>query len=124
MAPNLYNRSSIISWKTENLMKPSVRPKHWQLDRCKTSLPGLISVRTGLGRHFLQDEDHSRSDPHSFLGFLVNPGCLRNGSAVSPGLWAQKNFFSLDKAPKMQFSVLLNSWDSFFVTLPSISSDT
>ena len=29
-----------------------------------------------------------------------------------------------DSAPKMQFCILLNSWDNFFLTLPSISSET
>ena len=29
-----------------------------------------------------------------------------------------------DNAPKMRFSVLLNSWDNFFVSLPSISWET
>ena len=31
---------------------------------------------------------------------------------------------NLDRAPKMQDSVLLNSWDTFLVALPSISSET
>ena len=30
----------------------------------------------------------------------------------------------LDRAPRMRDCVLLNSWDSLFVTLPSISSET
>ena len=33
----------------------------------------------------------------------------------------KRNSFNLDRAPKMRDSVLLNSWDSFLVTLPSIS---
>ena len=37
------------------------------------------------------------------------------------GFW--KNSSSLDKARKMRLPVLLNSWDNFFVTLPSIFSD-
>ena len=31
---------------------------------------------------------------------------------------------NLDRADKMRDSVLLNSWDSFLVTLPSVSSET
>ena len=31
---------------------------------------------------------------------------------------------NLDRAPKMRDSVLRNSWDSFLVTVPSISSET
>ena len=34
------------------------------------------------------------------------------------------NSSDLDKAPKMQDAVLLNSWDNFSATLPSISSET
>ena len=34
------------------------------------------------------------------------------------------NSSNLDRAPKMRDSVLLNSWDSFLVTLLSISSET
>ena len=36
----------------------------------------------------------------------------------------RRNSSSLDKPPKMRDSVLLNSWESFLVTLPSISSET
>ena len=36
----------------------------------------------------------------------------------------KRNSSNLDRAPKMRDSVLLNSWDSFLVTLPSISSET
>ena len=36
----------------------------------------------------------------------------------------KRNSSSFDKAPKMRDSVLLNSFESFLVTLPSISSET
>ena len=36
----------------------------------------------------------------------------------------KRNSSNLDRAPKMRDFVLLNSWDSFLVTLPSISSET
>ena len=36
----------------------------------------------------------------------------------------KRNSSSSDRAPKMRDSVLMNSWDSFLVTLPSISSET
>ena len=36
----------------------------------------------------------------------------------------KRNSSNLDRAPKMRDSVLLNSWDSFLVTLPSTSSET
>ena len=35
----------------------------------------------------------------------------------------KRNWSNLDRAPKMPDSVLLNSWDIFLVTLPSISSE-
>ena len=38
--------------------------------------------------------------------------------------WFKRNSFNLDRAPKMRESVRLNSWDSFLVTLLSISSVT
>ena len=38
--------------------------------------------------------------------------------------WFRRNSSNLDRAPKMRDSVLLNSWDSFLVTLPSISSES
>ena len=50
------------------------------------------------------------------------PDCSRNGSGVRPYLWVQKNSSNLDRAPKMRDYVLLNSWDSFLVTLLWIAS--
>ena len=38
--------------------------------------------------------------------------------------WFKRNSSNLDTARKMRDSVLLNSWDSFLLTLPSISSET
>ena len=38
--------------------------------------------------------------------------------------WFERNSSNLDRAPKMRDSVRLNSWDSFLVTLPSISSES
>ena len=38
--------------------------------------------------------------------------------------WFKRNSSNLDRAPNMRDSVRLNSWDSFLVTLPSISSET
>ena len=36
----------------------------------------------------------------------------------------KRNSSKLDRAPKLRDSVLVHSWDSFLVTLPSISSET
>ena len=38
--------------------------------------------------------------------------------------WFRRNSSNLDRALKMRDSVLLNFWDSFLVTLPSISSES
>ena len=38
--------------------------------------------------------------------------------------WFERNSSNLFRAPKMRDSVLLNSWESFLLTLPSISSAT
>ena len=38
--------------------------------------------------------------------------------------WFERNSSNLVRAPKMRDSVLLNSWDSFLLILPSISSET
>ena len=40
------------------------------------------------------------------------------------GCGSKKNSSTLDRTPKMRPSVLLNAWDSFLVTLPSICSET
>ena len=49
--------------------------------------------------------------------------CFRNGSGVHP-YWFRRNSSKLDRVHKMRDSVLLYSWDSFLVTLPSISSES
>ena len=55
-------------------------------------------------------------------------GVFRNVHGVVPEnvriCGFKRNSSNLDSAPKMRDSVLLNSWDSFLVTLPSISSET
>ena len=38
--------------------------------------------------------------------------------------WFERNSPNLVRAPKMRDSVLLNSWDSFSLTLPSITAET
>ena len=38
--------------------------------------------------------------------------------------WFERNSSNLDRASAMRDSILLNSWDSFLVILPSISSET
>ena len=86
---------------------------------CHKCNVGQSSVYSDSESHPLQDEDHSASRPHSF------PGLYAVCSGTSPE-WPWFSGFKIksskrDSAPKMRPSVLLNSWDNFFVTLPSIS---
>ena len=53
--------------------------------------------------------------------FLGVPGTVPECVRIC---WFKRNSFNLDRAPKIWDSVRLNSWDSFLVTLPSISSET
>ena len=55
--------------------------------------------------------------------WIIVPGCSRNGSGERPYLWVQEKITHFDRALKMRDSVLQNSWDIFFVTLPSIYSE-
>ena len=63
----------------------------------------------------------------SFVPWFI-PDEFRVGSGVVPEPPGSSGFIrkssSLASAPKMRFSVLLNSFDNLFVTLPSISSET
>ena len=63
----------------------------------------------------------------SFVPWLVF-NAFRDGSGVVPECPGSSGFIrkssSRASAPRMRFSVLLNSFDSLFVTLPSISSKT
>ena len=62
------------------------------------------------------------------VGSWFSTSLFRNAPATVPesvrvcGL--KKTLSTLDRAPKMLDSVLLNSWDSFSLTLPSIFSET
>ena len=60
-----------------------------------------------------------------FLPFHVFiPRCSRNSSGECPYPWIQENSSISGRAPEMRDSVLMNYWDSFLVTLPSIFSET
>ena len=50
--------------------------------------------------------------------------CSRNGSGVRPYLWVQEEFVYFRQSTIMRDSVLLNSWNSFLLTLPSIYWET
>ena len=59
---------------------------------------------------------------------LVFHICVRNVPRTVPECvricWFKRNSSNLDRAPKMRDAFRLNSWNSFLVTLPSISSET
>ena len=63
----------------------------------------------------------------SFVPWLVFNAC-RDGSGVVPECPGSSGFIrkssSRASAPRMRFYVLLNSFDSLFVTLPSTSAET
>ena len=106
-----------MSWR---LRMSSVNPvtMSWQTFGTKILWSGCV-------RCLLQDEDHSVSRPHLFLVFqFCVPERSWNGSGVRRYLCVKINSSNLDRAPKMRDYVLRNSWGSFLVTLPSISSKT
>ena len=57
----------------------------------------------------------------STSAFRINPATVPENVSIC---WFERNSSNLVRAPKMRDSVLLNSWDSFLVTLPCISSKT
>ena len=60
--------------------------------------------------------------PAWFLVFYVSfPGTVPENVRTCE---FKRNLSNLDRAPKMQDNVLLNSWASLLVSLPSISSET
>ena len=88
----------------------------------------LSQLNDGIDRRRvpLQDEDHPGNDPHlvsSFPTFVFRnvPGTVPECVRIC-GFSRQSS--NLGRAPKMRDTVLLNSWVSFLVTLPSISSET
>ena len=94
---------------------------------CHDNLLGQNFVQSGRGRCLLQDEGHSGSRPHSFPGWFSTfvfrnvPGTVLECVCIC---WFERNSSNLDRASEMRDSIRLNSWDSFLVILPSISSET
>ena len=91
---------------------------------CRGLLLGQSFVLSDSERCLLKTEDQFGSRPYSFPGLChMRSGTSPERFRSSPklvGSWESHQ----DSAPKMRFSVQLNSWDNFFVTLPSISSKT
>ena len=99
----------------------SIRSYNYITD-CGGHLLGQSFASCGCGRCLLQDEDHSGSRPHSFPGSCH----MRFGTYLEwPWIsWFMRKPSRRAKLPNIRFSVLLNSWDNFFVTLPLISCKT
>ena len=115
----LYSRNfvSLITIRPGDCFRISVESKassgqhfceNWLRETFASSW-GLIWERSSFGSWFsiLEFQDVSGTD----LEWSRTSGFRRNSS-------------SLEKAPNVRRSVLLNSWENFFVTLPSTSSDT
>ena len=60
----------------------------------------------------------------SLVFHVCVPECSRNGFGMHCICWFERNSSKLDRASDMRDSIRLNSWDSFLVILPSISSET
>ena len=70
----------------------------------------------------LQDGDHSGNDPCSVPGFLrQRSGMFLERFRRMLASVGSRGIRLTWTAPKLRDSVLLNSWDSFLVSLPSIS---
>ena len=59
----------------------------------------------------------------SLVFYVRNSWSFRCSSRLHPDLLAQKFLIRSDKAPNISHFVLLNFWDNFLVTLPSISEN-
>ena len=89
-------------------MSESIERRDWQTDR-PTSGWGSSWERSSFGSWF------------STFVFRNVPGTVPECVRICG---FRRNSSNLERAPKMRDSVLLNSRDSFLVTLPSISSET
>ena len=88
---------------------------------------GLNRLNDGADRRMfpLEDEDHQGT---ILIGSWFSTFVFRNVPGTVPECVRicgfKRNSSNLARAPKMRDFVLLNSWDNFLVTLPSILSKT
>ena len=74
--------------------------------------------------HPLQDEDHSGNDPRLVPCLLIScSGLFPERFRNLTGLVDSEEIVDLELSTKNPVFCLLNSWDNFFLNLPSISSD-
>ena len=87
------------------------------------SLPGLSQLDCWRDRQRtpLQDGNPLGSCFSTTFVFRNVPGMVTECVRICG---FKRNLSNLGRAPKMRDSVLLNSWESFIVTLPAISSET
>ena len=112
------------------LVPPSVESFASERFNLIQSVRGLVQVRSV--RLLAQQAENSTSGWESFwerspLGFCFSTSAFRNVPGTVPEnvhiCGFNRNSSNLERAPKMRYSVLRKSWDSFSVTLPSISSE-
>ena len=83
-----------------------------------------MTVLTNGGSHFRMRITLGVVLIRSLVFHICVPECPGTVPECVPICGFKRNSSNLDRAQKMRDSVLLNSWDSFLVTLPSISSET
>ena len=91
---------------------------------CVEPRAGLNQMNDATDRRMvpLQDKDLPGNDPHLVSSFpRLYSGTVSECVRIRR---FKRNSFNLERATKMRDSVLLNSWDSFLVTLLSIYLET
>ena len=94
---------------------------------CERSPPGLshLNCRTFRHRTPLREGDRSGNDSQLVPVFKsLFQDVLWTVPERGRTCWFKKSSSNLNRAPKMRDSVLLKSWDSFLVTVPSFSLET
>ena len=103
--------------ETAHLVETVVMAKFWARVLCSLAAEdACFRMRITLGVSLIR----------SLVSHLCVLECSWNGSVPEnvPICGFNRNSSNLERAPKMRDAVLLNFWDSFLVTLPSISSET
>ena len=101
--------------------------------KLNTALLWEVSSGSESIKLLVRQAENSTSGRGSFwerspLGSWFSTSVFRNVPGTVPEsvriYGFQRNSYNLGTAPKMRGSLLLNSWDRFLMTLPSISSKT
>ena len=109
-------------YATKKLLANNIWEELWWVSSCSESFRLLVwqaeNTTSGQGLSRARSPVGSRFSGLLLLDF---PGTATE-QVRTCGF--RRNSSSLDKAPKMRDSVRINSWESFLLTLPSISSET